>query len=114
MRPHHAVISSSLLLAVALGGCVHVQVTPKAESVRLTSNAEEVQGCQLVGHVEGRDRLNGGILGQRAAEENAQRALRNNAARMGANTVLVVSGTTGMTGSRQQGEAYACSQKPPS
>jgi len=95
---------------IMLAGCVHVQLTPEGEKVRVTSNADAVKGCKLMGNVDASDRMNGGIAGQMAAEENAQRTLKNKTAAMGANVVLVSTSTTGMSGSRVRGEAYACSQ----
>lgn len=95
----------ALLLAA---GCVTTQLTPAAERVRVTSNAAALKECKLIGNVDASDRMNGGMLGQMAAEENASRRLRNKAAEMGANTVLLVSSTTGMSGSRSRAEAYAC------
>jgi hypothetical protein len=96
------------LLCVAASACIRVQLTPEAERVRVTANSEAVKGCKLVGEVTGSDRLNGGMAGQMAAEENANRFLKLNAANMGANTVLITGSTTGMSGSRKRGEAYAC------
>ena len=49
--------------------------------------------------------MNGGTMGQGAAEENANRRLRNNAAKMGADTIFGTS-TTNTSGSVQRGEAY--------
>lgn len=76
--------------------------------MRVTTNQEAVKGCTLVGPIEASDKMNGGMIGQVAAEENANRRIRNDAAKMGANVVLFVNSTTGMSGSRVRGEAYAC------
>lgn len=92
----------------ATSGCVTTRLTPEAELVRVTANAEAVKGCTLLGNLEASDKLNGGMAGQMAAEENANRRLRNDAAKLGANTVLLSSSTTGMSGSRARGEAYKC------
>jgi len=97
-----------LCLSFIAAGCVHVQLTPEGERVRVTNNPEAVKGCRLVGPVDASDRLNGGMAGQMAAEENAQRTLRNKTAEMGANVVLLATSTTGTSGSRVRGEAYAC------
>lgn len=95
-------------LALALAGCVTTKLTPEAEKVRVTINLDAVKGCKLLGNVDASDRMNGGMVGQMAAEENANRRLRNKAAEMGANTVLMVNSTTGTSGSRARAEAYAC------
>jgi uncharacterized protein YbjQ (UPF0145 family) len=97
------------LLALA-SACVTTHLSPEGERVRVTTNAEAVRGCKLLGNIEASDRMNGGMMGQMAAEENANRRLRNDAAKLGANVVLMASSTTGMSGSRARGEAYACSE----
>lgn len=97
-----------VVILIGLGACVHVQLTPEGERVRVTSNPEAVRGCKLVGNVDASDRMNGGMAGQMAAEENAQRTLKNKTAEMGANVVLLTTATTGTSGSRARGEAYAC------
>jgi hypothetical protein len=105
--------ATPLLLAL-LPACVNVKLLPEAKLVRVTSNVEAVTECSLLGEVKGADHFNGGIIGQGAAEENAYRMLKNNAAKMGANTVLVSTGSVGMSGARQRGEAYKCVTTPPS
>lgn len=102
----------SVMIAILCAGCVVVRLTPEAEKVRVTSNPDAVHGCSLVGNVAGSDIMNGGQFGQMAAEENANRTLRNRAAEMGANTVLMITSTTNTGGSRQRGEAYACPVAP--
>jgi uncharacterized protein YbjQ (UPF0145 family) len=102
-------IVSRLAMALVLtAGCVTTDLTPEAERVRITSNPEVVRPCKFVGEVTGADRMNGGTMGQGAAEENANRRLRNNAAAMGADTVFVGTSTTNTSGSVQRGEAYQC------
>jgi len=105
-----ATIAAGFALALVLGlsGCVYRQLTPLGQAVRVTANPEAIQGCELKGAVTGGDGLNGGITGQRAAEENANRELRNRAAEMGANVVLLTTSTTGFSGATQRGEAYLC------
>lgn len=103
----------AIVWVLGLAGCVTTQLTPRAQMVRLTSNPEAVRGCTLVGNVDASDRLQGGMMGQMAAEENANRRLQNKAAEMGANVVLFTNSTTGMSGSRVRGEAYTCATLPP-
>jgi uncharacterized protein YbjQ (UPF0145 family) len=99
---------------LVFSGCVTTDLNPGAEKVRITSNPEVVRGCKFVGEVTGADRMNGGTMGQGAAEENANRRLRNNAAAMGADTVFVGVSTTNTSGSVQRGEAYQCGASTPS
>jgi uncharacterized protein YbjQ (UPF0145 family) len=91
-----------------LSACVTTDLTPAGQTVRITSNPDVVRPCKFIGEVTGADRMNGGTMGQGAAEENANRRLRNNAAAMGANTVFVGVSTTNTSGSVQRGEAYQC------
>ena len=100
---------ASILFLLAFTACARaVNLSPAAEAVRVTSNPDAVKGCKFIAEVTGADRLNGGMMGQMAAEENATRFLKKNASEAGANTVLVSASTTGMSGSRKRGEAYAC------
>ena len=103
-----------LAMLVLAGGCVTTQLTPEAQAVRITSNPEAVRGCEVLGEVKGSDRMNGGMLGQGAAEENSRRRLRNAAAKLGANVVLVESANVAVLGgTSQRGEAYRCSTASP-
>jgi hypothetical protein len=104
-------LTASLGLAICsavLSACVTTSLTPRGEKVRLTSNPDVVRPCKYVGEVTGADRMNGGTAGQGAAEENANRRLRNNAAQIGADTVFIGTSTTNTSGSVQRGEAYQC------
>ena len=102
-----------IAVAVAATSCVSTDVTPAGEKVRITSNPEVVKPCKFIGEVKGADRMNGGLLGQGLAEENANRRLRNNAAAMGADTVFIGTSTTNFSGSVQRGEAYVCGTSSP-
>lgn len=99
-----------LMMILLCSGCVTVRLSPDGEMVRLTSNPEVVRNCKYVGQVKGSDHMNGGLAGQGAAEENAMREIRNNAAEMRANTVHILNVTTGTSGSAVRGEAYQCAQ----
>jgi uncharacterized protein YbjQ (UPF0145 family) len=81
--------------------------TPDGAKVRVTSNAESLVGCKVIGEVQGEDNIN---PFDDVREENAIRRMKNAAAAMGANTVLVV--TASSKGSRQHGEAYRCPAQP--
>lgn len=91
-----------------LMGCVRVALEPGAETVRVTASQDAVKGCKSLGLVKGADRLQGGIIGQGAAEDNAMTRIRNHAHQMGANTVLMITSRAGMSGSSAQGEAFSC------
>jgi uncharacterized protein YbjQ (UPF0145 family) len=102
-----------LVVLVGLSACVTTHLTPEAERVMVTTNVEAVRGCKLLGDIDASDRMNGGMIGQMAAEENATRRLKNKAAEMGATHVLFTSSTTGRSGSRTRGEAYQCTAPAP-
>lgn len=95
-------------VALAMTSCVTTDLTSAGEKVRITSNPDVVKPCKFIGEVKGVDRMNGGTMGQGAAEENANRRLRNNAAAMGADTVFIGTTATNTSGSVQRGEAYVC------
>lgn len=96
-------------LAALLSACVTAQLSPEAERIRLTDNPDVVKPCRFVANVEGSDSMNGGLLGQGAAEENAMRRMKNAAAEKGANTLYITKGDGAkFSGSKQRGEAYSC------
>ena len=96
----------TVLFAVVLVGCV--SLSPEGEKVRVTSNSEAVRNCTLLGEVKGAEHMWGGFAGQGIAEDNAYKELKNRAAAMGGDTVLMVTSSTGFSGSVQRGEAYRC------
>jgi hypothetical protein len=102
--------SFGVLALLTMVGCS--SLTPEGSAVRITSNPDVVKGCKFIGQVEGSDHMNGGLLGQGAAENNATVRLQNEAAAMGANTVFLSRSSTGFSGSSQLGEAYSCSSEP--
>jgi hypothetical protein len=55
----------------------------------------------------------GGYAGQGIAEDNAWNELKNRAAAMGADTVLLVTASTGFSGARAIGEGYHCGSVDP-
>jgi len=97
-----------LLSLLVLAGCVKTRLTPQAERVRLTLNRDEVKGCRLIGNVDASQAKTALFFGQGAAQETVSRRLRNDAAKMGANVVVVASSETRKTSTRSRGEAYAC------
>lgn len=96
------------IAATALASCVTTKLNERSASVQITANAEAVRGCRYVGEVHAADRMNGGLFGQDAAEENTYRRMRNQAAELGASIVLLHRAETGYNGASARGEAYAC------
>ena len=97
------------LAAVIPVACHNVKLTPQAESVRVIRDAAQVSRCRFVHDVESSDRLSGGLINRELAEENAYRILKQQTARLGANTVLSSGSTSGLQGAAMKGKAYACS-----
>jgi Domain of unknown function (DUF4156) len=99
----------ALLVLALFAGCrTTTRLTPRGEAVRLTLNKDEVKACRLIGNIEESTTRYFVYPGKGAAAESVQRQLRNDAAKMGANVVVVSSSTTGSTSVRTRGEAYAC------
>ena len=96
------------LLIVLLAGCARTRLAPQAERVRVTLNQDDVSTCRLVGNVEASTRRYLWFPGAGAAQESVTRQLRNDAAKLRANVVVVRSSTTSMSRSHARGEAYAC------
>ena len=73
-----------------------------------------VKGCTMLGLIDSSDKTNGGAVTQMPAERDPYRRMRNEAARLEANTVLLneapegMSGQHGPSGTLMQGEAYRC------
>ena len=97
-----------LLLVALLPACVTTTLKDGAEAVRVTDNVDAVKGCKYLGEVVASDRMNGGLLGMDAAEENTYRRLKNRALELGANTVHVQRASTSPVGAKARGEAYQC------
>jgi hypothetical protein len=104
-------VTTTVLLCLAAASCT--SLTPAGERVRVTSNADAVRGCTLLGEVKGADRMWGGAAGQGIAENNAWNELKNRAAVIGADTVLLVTSSTGFSGARAIGEGYHCGSVDP-
>jgi hypothetical protein len=81
--------------------------TPKPwESVRIVGDSHQVEGCRLIGEVKGKSSWGGAM--QSYAESKAYQHIKQNALKMGANTVLMVTGHSSWGGSKYRGEAYLC------
>jgi hypothetical protein len=83
-----------------------------SSTIRLTTESSAVAGCTALGSVEGSDLKNRGMLYQGVAANNATVQMREDADKLGANTILVVKSLTDNSGSTQVGEAYRCPETP--
>ena len=97
-----------LLAAFTLVGSARTRLAPQAERVRVTLNQDAVTGCRLIGNVEASQRRILWIPGAASARESVHRKLRNDAAKMRADVVVIRGSMTSMRRSYSRGEAYAC------
>ena len=97
------------LLLITLSACHNVKLTPEAEAVRVIRDASQISRCRFISDVESSDRLSGGMINREKAEDNAYKILKQKSAKLGANTVLVSTSTSGYQGAGMKGKAYTCS-----
>lgn len=110
--PTHPRASNRLALSIAvltLAACHNVKLTPQADAVRVIRDASQVTRCRFVDDVVSSDRLSGGLINREKAEENAYKILKQKTAKLGANTVLLSTATSGYQGAGMKGKAFACS-----
>jgi hypothetical protein len=99
----------AVVVVLTVFGCATPHLTSAAQAVRFTNGRDAVRGCTSLGIIDSGDTTNGGTVDQMPVEENRYRRLRNEAARLGANVVLLPEAPGGLTsGSQVNGEAYKC------
>jgi Domain of unknown function (DUF4156) len=104
-------LTSSLLLVLALiAGCAPVTLTRRGERVRLVRTPSAVRQCELLGEVESASGW-GGRAGARGLENN-QRMLRNETARRGGDTLLIIEERASIVAPYTYGNAYRCGPAP--
>jgi Domain of unknown function (DUF4156) len=107
IRPRY--LGALLLTTLVVAGCHRVSLSPAEEAVRVIRDAGQVSRCRFVKDVESSDRLSGGLVNREKAEENAYKILKQKTAKLGANTVLIATTSSGYAGAGMKGKAYACS-----
>lgn len=100
------IATTAILVAPALTSCA--TTLPPPDGVRMTSQIAHPENCELVGEVRGDNNLYGGYFMHDVAEKSANSQILQNAAKLGANTVLVEESTTGILGANMRGKAYRC------
>ena len=87
----------------ALAGCSAVNLESGAQQVRVVTN--EPQGCEYLGEVTGSqgDFFTGAFTSNANLETGARNDMKNQAAKLGANTVQLLTNRAGQTGSMGQG-----------
>lgn len=106
------------LLAIAvllpLAGCTTVRLTPEAQSVRVVFSEPPAEDCAGIHEVAGSDGhwYNYLFLSNQSMVHGAFNAIRNDAARHGANTVFVSERVEGQVAAITfYGAAYTCSRQ---
>lgn len=89
---------SFILIGLLFAGCAATQLNPGAERVRVT-NTEPGKECQFLGEVTGNQggSLTGGITSNANLETGARNDLKNKAAAMGGNLVVIITQRAGQT-----------------
>lgn len=82
-----------------LAGCAPVPLSPEARQVRIVTS--DPGGCQYLGEVTGNqgNSFTGGFTSNADLETGARNDMKNQAVRLGANTVQLLSTRAGQTGS---------------
>jgi Domain of unknown function (DUF4156) len=93
----------AILCVGALVGCSAVNLESGAQQVRIVTN--EPQGCDYLGEVTGSqgDFFTGAFTSNANLETGARNDMKNQASKLGANTVQMLTNRAGQTGSMGQG-----------
>lgn len=94
---------SVMFCVAALAGCSAVNLDSGAQQVRVVTN--EPQGCEYLGEVTGSqgDFFTGAFTSNANLETGARNDMKNQASKLGANTVQLLTNRAGQTGSMGQG-----------
>ena len=108
MRSNSIVLLTAICLASLAFGCAWVKLAPEAEDVQIAPSAEAVASCRKVGTINSQTKARVGFFarGQEKLSEELATLARNEAAEMGADTVLA-EGPPSVEG-RQRFGAYRC------
>ena len=103
----------AILCAGILTGCSAVTLESGAQQVRIVTN--EPQGCEYLGEVTGSqgDFFTGAFTSNANLETGARNDLKNQANKLGANTVQMLTNRAGQTGSMGRGVAAWSRQTSP-
>ena len=94
---------SAIICVGVIAGCSAVNLESGAQSVRVVTN--EPQGCEYLGEVTGSqgDFFTGAFTSNANLETGARNDMKNQASKLGANTVQLLTNRAGQTGSMGQG-----------
>ena len=93
----------AMIWTAILMGCAATNLESNAQSVRVVTN--EPQGCEYLGEVTGSqgDFFSGAFTSNANLETGARNDMKNQALKLGANTVQLLTNRAGQTGSMGQG-----------
>lgn len=109
LRPHAHQLIALAVAVLGVAGCHRVTLSPQEQAIRVIRDPAQVSQCKFVEDVESSDRLSGGLVNREKAEETAYMILKQKAAKLGANTVLLSTASSGYSGAAMKGKAYTCS-----
>ena len=94
---------SAIICAGVIAACSAVNLESGAQPVRVVTN--EPQGCEYLGEVTGSqgDFFTGAFTSNANLETGARNDMKNQASKLGANTVQLLTNRAGQTGSMGQG-----------
>ena len=84
-------------------------LSEKGKKVRLTRHGESVKGCTFIEQVEVSTALSG--TGQIAANDSLRIQIRNSAADLGGNVVLLQEQMKTYAGNKMYGDVYRCQKR---
>lgn len=89
----------ALVCSAVLAGCAAAPLMPEAHQVRIVTN--EPAGCKYLGEVTGNQGnfFTGGFTSNANLETGARNEMKNEAAKLGANVVQMLTNRAGQTGS---------------
>jgi Domain of unknown function (DUF4156) len=101
------ILAALMLTATGCAGSPYATLSPAGERVRVTRNPNHVATCTSLGELSYTTLA--GLLVNEKGYDNNRRALQNEAARRGADTVLIL-GERGDVQNVTFGEAYRCGE----
>lgn len=107
MKRSYALFLATIAL-LWIGGCGGGRrMVTSEQTVRFVTQRDLVARCTFLGRVTGSSSL-GGIAAQNWGKARSESEMENNAARLGANVVLVHNSQGGFMGAESSGDAYLC------
>ena len=104
MKTNNLFILLSIIILTGLSGCAQL-LSNNGNVVKIESNARMIRACKSLGTVKGSSSLG---LNKAQKIQSSLVDMKNNAAILGANTVVIISTETMFEGTTVMGKAYSC------